>query len=96
MFLLIFGKIILNFADLHDQSQKITHFENNVFCSDFIDSPQNLTALFINPPAKTVYILGHCKDIVYNWTLVMGRGKSVGCEVSMNTLISDESLINRR
>ena len=41
---------------LHNQSQKITHFGNNVFCLDFINPLQN-HCLFHKSLAKIVHVL---------------------------------------
>ena len=51
--LLIWCEIIMH---LHDQSQKIIHFGNNVLCFNFIYPLQNL-CLFYQSPAKVVHIL---------------------------------------
>ena len=59
---------------LHEQSQKISHFRNNVLWLGFIDSSQN-HCLFQQSSAKIVHILGiTSEEIVYfkylSWGLV--------------------------
>ena len=76
---------------LHDQSQKTTYFGNNVLYLNFIDPLQNC---FFHPsPTKIVHILEiTCKEIVYigyqSW-----EDASSGCEISMNTSITDEIIM---
>ena len=80
---------------LHDQSQKITHFENNVVCLDFIDPLKNYP--FHQSPSKTVHILEiGCKEILCIEYYSCGRDIYISfrCEISMNTLISDEMVMH--